>query len=52
MCQYCTYRDQEGWSQLLEYDETYQTAVAAETASTYGFHESWDELKEDVGYGA
>ncbi|WP_254280371.1 hypothetical protein [Haloarcula marina] len=52
MCQYCSYRFQEGWSRLLEYDEVYQTAVSGKSDSTYGFHESWDDLKEDVGYGA
>ncbi|MFC7076968.1 hypothetical protein [Haloarcula halophila] len=52
MCQYCSFADREAWSALLQYDEVYQEAVVAESASTYGFHEEWDELREEVGYGA
>ena len=52
MCKYCSYRYHDGWTNLLEYDETYQEAVGGGSESTYGFHESWDELREDVGYGA
>jgi len=37
---------------LAEYDETYLAAVGNVSESTYGFHESWDELREEVGYGA
>lgn len=50
MCQYCTYAFTDGWTQLLEYDEVYQNAIATPTTqSTHGFHESWDELREDLG---
>ena len=51
MCQYCSYGDQEAWSALLAYDDVYQAAVAGDSESTYGFHEEWDELREEVGYG-
>jgi hypothetical protein len=44
---YCSYRE-SGWTTLLQYDETYQSAVGGETESTYGFHESWDDLREDL----
>ena len=48
MCQYCTART-EGWTALLDYDEVYQsTRRNAGTESTYGFHESWDELRDQV----
>lgn len=49
MCQYCMY-NAEGWTKLLQYDDVYQAAIAdlAESESTYGFHESWDELKADL----
>jgi hypothetical protein len=49
MCQYCSYRHHDGWTQLLSYDETYQSAVDDGSESTYGFHDSWDDLREDVG---
>ncbi|UPM44912.1 hypothetical protein [Halocatena salina] len=52
MCQYCSYRYHDGWTQLLEYDEVYQTGVSGESEATYGFHESWDKLREEVGFGA
>jgi len=52
MCQYCSYREREAWSALLEYDDVYQDAIAMGSESTYGFHEEWDELREEVGYGA
>lgn len=52
MCQYCSYQFHDGWGQLLEYDDVYQTVVGGESESTYGFHESWDELREEVGYTA
>lgn len=48
MCQYCNYGFDDGWSQLIEYDEVYQQAMAATTEAEYGFHESWDELSEEV----
>ena len=51
MCQYCSYRYHDGWTALLEYDDVYQYAVVGESQSTYGFHESWDDLREEVGYG-
>lgn len=52
MCKYCSYQFHDGWANLLEYDETYQAAVGNASESTYGFHESWDELRDEVGYGA
>ena len=51
MCQYCSYRYHDGWTTLLEYDDVYQDAVVGESQSTYGFHESWDDLRDEVGYG-
>jgi hypothetical protein len=51
MCQYCSYRLHDGWTQLLSYDDTYRTATAA-SESTYGFHESWEDLRDDVGLDA
>ena len=48
MCQYCTYSLHDGWTTLLEYDDVYREAVAGERESTYGFHESWEELREEV----
>jgi hypothetical protein len=51
MCQYCSYRSHDGWTQLLSNDETYQTAMQAESESTDGLHESWDDLREDVDLG-
>ncbi|WP_162471349.1 hypothetical protein [Halococcus thailandensis] len=49
MCIYCSY-DMEGWGKLLDYDDTYQEIVRDDetTDSNYGFHESWDELREQV----
>jgi hypothetical protein len=52
MCQYCSYRYHDGWTDLLAYDDVYQEAMGFSSESTYGFHESWDEIREDVGYGA
>jgi len=49
MCQYCSYRLHDGWTQLLSYDDTYP---AATSESTYGFHGSWADLREDVGLDA
>ncbi len=43
MCQYCGYGQSEGWDALLEYDETYKRVRRKDS---YGFHESWDELRE------
>jgi len=48
MCQYCNYGFADGWKQLIEYDDVYQQAMAATTEAEYGFHESWDELSEEV----
>lgn len=48
MCQYCNYGFADGWTKLIEYDEVYQQAMAATTEAEYGFHESWDELSEEV----
>ena len=45
MCQYCTTMT-DGWTALLEYDDVYQeTRRNAATESTYGFHESWEDLR-------
>jgi len=46
MCKYCTAAFSEGWSQLLVYDDVYQSAVSTDSASTHGFHEEWDDLRE------
>jgi hypothetical protein len=50
MCIYCSYAYQDEWAKLLEYDDTYQEALPDRTAtqSTHGFHESWDELSEEL----
>lgn len=48
MCIYCTYRE-SGWQQLLEYDDVYQEAMTSETTqSEYGFHDSWDDLRDQL----
>jgi len=52
MCQYCSYRFHDEWSALLAYDDVYQQAMGTTSESTYGFDEEWDELREEVGYGA
>lgn len=44
MCKYCGYNTHEGWDQLLQYDATYQNS--RKKAENYGFHESWDDLRE------
>lgn len=44
MCKYCGYNAHDGWDQLLQYDATYQSG--RENEDTYGFHESWDDLRE------
>ncbi len=46
MCKYCTAIFSEGWSQLLEYDDVYQSAISTDSTSTHGFHEEWDDLRE------
>jgi hypothetical protein len=49
VCQYCNYSFTDGWGQLLEYDDVYQNAITpATTQSTHGFHESWDELSDEL----
>lgn len=50
MCIYCSYKYREGWSKLLEYDDIYQEALPDRTTpqSTHGFHDSWDELSEEL----
>jgi hypothetical protein len=48
MCQYCSYRFHDGWTRLLTYDEVYQEAVGGGSEATYGFHDSWDDLREEV----
>lgn len=50
MCQYCSYMLHDSWTALLEYDPVYTEAVESDSQSTYGFHETWDDLREDVGY--
>ncbi|WP_129116395.1 hypothetical protein [Halegenticoccus tardaugens] len=51
MCLYCNAGG--GWERLLDYDDVYQRAVVAESsASSHGFHESWDELREQTGWSA
>lgn len=46
MCKYCGYNSHEGWDRLLQYDSTYQDA---RRDPNYGFHESWDDLREQFG---
>ncbi|MFD1562241.1 hypothetical protein ACFR99_01480 [Haloarchaeobius amylolyticus] len=49
MCQYCNYSFHDGWGRLLEYDEVYQSALLDSTMqSTHGFHESWDDLRNEL----
>jgi hypothetical protein len=48
VCQYCNYSFHDGWTALLEYDETYRSLLSGERESTYGFHESWDDLREEL----
>lgn len=50
MCIYCNYTMDDGWTQLVEYDDTYQNAMRADAQrqSNYGFHEEWDDLREQV----
>lgn len=49
MCQYCSYRLHDGWTALLAYDEVYQSAVGGDgERSSYGFHESWDDLRDEI----
>ncbi len=48
MCQYCNYSFHDGWTRLLTYDDVYQSAVVEPSESTYGFHQDWDDLKEEL----
>jgi hypothetical protein len=48
VCQYCSYSLHDGWTQLLAYDEVYQSVVGEDESATYGFHESWDALRDEV----
>jgi hypothetical protein len=48
MCKYCAYSYHDGWTQLLAYDEVYQSAIAGDGSATYGFHDPWDELKREL----
>ncbi|USZ73044.1 hypothetical protein [Natronosalvus halobius] len=50
MCQYCSYSLHDGWTQLLEYDDVYQNAFSdgVTDQSTHGFHESWEELSDQL----
>jgi hypothetical protein len=39
----------DGWTTLLEYDDVYQaTSRNATSDANYGFHESWDELRDQI----
>ena len=50
MCIYCSVAFDDGWGQLLEYDDLYQSAREGPTTeSTHGFEESWDELRDELG---
>jgi len=50
MCKYCAYSMDDGWTQLVEYDDVYQEAMieATQRQSNYGFYEEWDDLREQV----
>jgi hypothetical protein len=48
MCKYCAYSFTDGWTALLEYDDVYQNTMQAASDSTHGFHESWDELRDEL----
>lgn len=50
MCKYCNYTMTDGWTDLLEHDDVYQTAMADLQAerSNYGFSEEFDELRDDL----
>ncbi|MFC7098784.1 hypothetical protein [Halobaculum marinum] len=48
MCQYCSYSFHDGWTTLLQYDDVYREAMGGESTATYGFHEEWDDLREEV----
>jgi len=48
MCKYCAYSYHDGWTQLLAYDDTYTSVVGDGSDAEYGFHESWDDLREEV----
>ena len=47
MCQYCSFNFHDGWTALLAYDDVYQSTTSSSDA-THGFHESWDDLREEV----
>jgi hypothetical protein len=50
MCMYCSVVFDDGWGQLLEYDELYQSTLEQPTAeSTYGFQAEWDDLRDELG---
>ena len=48
MCKYCAYSYHDGWTSLLRYDDVYQAAVTDDSGSNYGFHESYEDLREQV----
>ncbi|WP_284014050.1 hypothetical protein [Halobaculum litoreum] len=48
MCQYCDYSFHDGWTTLLRYDDVYRRATGGGSTATYGFHEEWDDLREEV----
>ena len=49
VCKYCNWAFHDGWGELLKYDDVYHSAVGAETESTHGFHEDWDDLQAELG---
>lgn len=50
MCRYCAYSYHDGWTALLQYDDTYQEAMSDRrtTEATHGFHDSWDDLRAEL----
>jgi len=48
MCKYCAYSYHDGWTSLLQYDDIYQEAVTDDSGSNYGFHESYEDLREQI----
>ena len=48
MCKYCAYSYHDGWTSLLQYDDVYQEAITDDSGSNYGFHESYEDLREQI----
>jgi hypothetical protein len=48
MCKYCAYSYHDGWTGLLQYDDVYQEAITDDSGSNYGFHESYEDLREQI----